>query len=149
MATVDARKELAARVCTILRGALVAGVVPGGGTALLACQPRLEKQLAAARNVDERAAYRVLLRALEEPARAIATNAGAEPSVVLNKLERCGTGYGWDVMTESLVDVKHFGILDSAAVLRTAVSSAVRGASQALTIDVLVHRRNPEESMMP
>lgn len=149
MPAVDARKELAARVCAILRGALVAGAVPGGGTALLACQPRLERLLASVTNVDERAAYRILLRALEEPARAIATNAGAEPSVVLSKLTRFGPGYGWDVMTDSLVDVKHFGVLDSAAVLRTAVSSAIRGASQALTIDVLVHRRNPEESMMP
>lgn len=149
MPAVDARKELAARVCSILRGALVTGAVPGGGTALLACRPRLEGLLGLATNVDERAAYRILLRALEEPVRTIAMNAGSEPGVVLDKLAHFGPEYGWDVMTDSLMNIEQLGILDSAAVLRTAVSSAIRGASQALTIDVLIHRRNPEESMMP
>jgi chaperonin GroEL len=146
---IDARKELAARVCTILRGALSTGVVPGGGAALLACQPRLESLLALTTNADERAAYRILLRALEEPTRTIAMNAGSDPSSVLARRGRAGLEHGWDHRSDGPADVEHFDILDSASVLRTAVSSAIRGASQALTIDVLVHQRKPDESMMP
>jgi len=145
----DARSNLAARVGGILRGALVHGAVPGGGAALLACQPRLEMLLSSAMDDDERAAYRILLRALEEPARTIATNAGGDPGFTPSQCRRPVFLSGRDLATGEPMDGGQSGLLDSAAVLSTAVSSAVRGASQALTIDVLVHRRNPAESMVP
>lgn len=145
----NARKDLAARVCTILRGALTNGVVPGGGAALLACQPRLETHLVSAAGDDERAAYRILLRALEEPARTIAANAGGDSGFTLGQRLRPSSPRACSLAASETSEADHSGILDSASVLRTAVSSAIRGASQALTIDVLVHRRNPEESMTP
>jgi len=144
----DTRTDLAARVGTILRGALTNGALPGGGAALLACRPRLEALLISATDEDERAACRILLRALEEPARTIEANAGGDAGVAFGL--RVGTGS--PPATEPAsgpIGTGQSGILDSASVLRTAFSSAVRGASQALTIDVLVHRRNPEESMLP
>lgn len=145
----DARTDLTARVCTILRGALTNGAVPGGGAALLACQPRLEARLVSATDDEERAACRILLRALEEPARTIAANAGGDAEITLDQRLRPGSPPASDAATGEPIEGDQSGILDSASVLRTAVSSAVRGASQALTIDVLVHRRNPEESMLP
>ncbi len=136
---IERRKELAERTADALRGAIVEGVLPGGGASLLACRPALRQMADQSSDPDERAAYRILVRALEEPIRTILTNAGHDASEVMAEIKRADAGHGFDVRSGQVVDVAQAGILDSASVQQEAVRSAVAGAALALTIDVLVH----------
>lgn len=143
---ITARKELAQRTADALRGTIMEGVLPGGGVALLACRPALQKLLDQSTDADERAAYRILIRALEEPIRTILTNAGYDASEVMAEIKRAGPGYGFDVRSGKIVNAVEAGILDAAAVQKEAMHSAIAGAALALTVDVLVQRRYPPQS---
>ena len=137
------RQEKAQHTADAIRGALIDGVLPGAGVALLNCRPALQARLEAATSPDERAAYRILLQALQEPARTIAANAGYSPSETLGQVDRAGPTDGFDVMTGRVVDVCQAGILDPAKAQKTALQSAVASAALALTTEVLVHHKKP------
>jgi chaperonin GroEL len=145
----NVRKELAERTAEAVRGAMLEGVVPGGGVALLACRQPLRERLAQAADPDERAAYRILLRALEEPARVLIANAGHDPSEMMAEIRLAGQGHGFDVQAERVVNMAEAGILDAASVLRAAVWRAVNGAGIALTTGALVHRKKPYQTANP
>ena len=100
-------------------------MVPGGGVALLNCRPALQQRLEQAANTDERAAYRILVHAMEAPIRAILTNAGYDASEVLAQIKLAGPEYGFDVRSGRVVDMEQAGIWDAAAVLKAAVHGAV------------------------
>lgn len=138
---INARKELAERTAAAIRGAMMEGVVPGAGVALLACRPALQELLAGAVDPDERAAYRILIEAMAEPLRTIVTNAGYDDRDVLAEIKLAGLGYGFDVTTGRVVDIKTAGLYDAASVQRLAVYSALASAGQALTVDVMIHRK--------
>jgi chaperonin GroEL len=142
----NARKELAERTAEALRGAIMEGVLPGGGASLLACRPALERMMDQSSDPDERAAFRILIRALEEPLRTIVTNVGFDDREIMAEIKRAGPGYGFDVVSEQIVDMAQAGIFDVATVLKSAVHSAIAGAALALTTDVLVHHKKPEEA---
>ncbi len=144
---VEARKELAEHTAEAMRGALRDGVVAGGGIALLACRPFLQQRARQAADLDQRAAYSILAKALGEPARVILENAGLDSHEILAQLRQAGPGFGFDIDQGEIVDMVEAGICDSAAVVREAVFSAVHGAALALTTDVLVHRRLIHESI--
>ena len=146
---IDTRKELAERTAEALRGAIMEGVLPGGGVSMLACRPALQEVLDQSTDPDERAAYRMLIRALEEPIRTILTNAGHDASEVMAEIKQAGTGRGFDVRSGQIVDMAEAGIFDVASVYKAAVHSAIASAALALTIDVLIHRKKPPESMTP
>jgi chaperonin GroEL len=143
----EARKAVAERAVTGLRNAVMGGVAPGGGAALLRAQSALAGL--AARDEDERMAFAVLSRALEEPLRAIARNAGLVPDVIVERARVAPDGWGLDARSGRIVDLRLAGILDAALVLRKAVETAVSGAALALTTDVIVHHRKPAESIEP
>ena len=134
---------IAERTAQAMRGALADGVVPGGGAALLACHPALEQAQAAAEDPDERAAYRILARAVEAPMRAIIRNAGFDEYATTSLVRAAGQGYGLDVETGRVVDMAAAGIYDPANVVKSAAYAAISGAALALTVDVVVHRRRP------
>jgi chaperonin GroEL len=140
------RRELAERAALTLRSALRAGVVNGGGIALLDCRAGLKAFAKQLLHDDEQMACRALTKALEAPARAILANSGFDPSGFLSQL---GHGHGVDARTGQIVDMRSAGILDSAASVRGALISAVRGAALALTVDVVIHKRNPQASVNP
>jgi len=142
---IEARKELAERTANVLRGAIMEGVVPGGGVSLLACRPALQRMVDQSTDPDEHAAYRILIKALEEPIRTILTNAGHNASEVMAEIKRAGAGYGFDVRSRQVVDMVQAGIFDAASVQKAAVHSAIAGAALALTVDVLIHHKKPEE----
>jgi chaperonin GroEL len=146
---IKARTALAERTADTLRNAITKGVVPGGGASLLACRPAIQKMAERAQELDERTAYRILSRALEEPTRIILHNAGYRPSEYIGKINQAGSGFGLDVRTGKIVNMAEAGIIDSASVLTHAFHSAVSGAALALTVDVLVHRKRPEMSLEP
>jgi chaperonin GroEL len=142
-----AKKELAERTTKTLRAAMIDGVLPGGGTALLATRSVLVEKMHSAKDTDERAAYSILLRSIEEPFRTLMENAGYEPGYILSCLDTLDEKHGFDLRRKSVVDVYESGLLDPAGVLKEAVHSAVSSAGLLLTTDVLVHRKNPPEAL--
>jgi chaperonin GroEL len=142
---IKARTDLAERTAGMIREALMYGVTAGGGAALLGCRPALRRLLADSSEADARAAYQILLRAVERPMRVIASNAGYDPEAVLAQVEQTGPGYGLDATTGQVVAMTQAGILDVASVLKSAVSSAVSSAALALTVEVMVQHRMPEQ----
>lgn len=145
----DARKEVAERTLSLLRGALRDGVLPGGGTALLACKSILQTRLSGTSEPEAAAANRILVKALEEPIRTLLTNAGYDDSEILAEIKKSPPGSGFDVISANIVNVVEAGILDVASVVKEAVHAAVSSAGLALTTDVIVLRKNPEESAKP
>jgi chaperonin GroEL len=141
---INTRKNLAERTALALRAAIQDGVVAGGGIALLQCRNVLERRWALAEDIDERAAYRILIEALAVPARTMFRNAGYDPSEVFAALSHEAPGIGFDVVANRMVDPCEAGILDSALVLKTSVRNAISTAALALTIDSLVHLAKPE-----
>ncbi|HWI36054.1 MAG TPA: chaperonin GroEL [Burkholderiales bacterium] len=133
-------KEKKARVEDALhatRAAVEEGVVPGGGVAFIRAKQALGKKLKGD-NEDQEAGIKIVMRALEEPLRIIVDNAGAEPSVVLNKvLENTGT-YGFNAQTEEYGDLVQQGVIDPTKVSRTALQNAASVASLMLTTDAMV-----------
>jgi chaperonin GroEL len=144
-ADMDARKDLAQKTAEVLRGVLRDGVVPGGGVALLDCRPALERRLEESADPDEHAAYRILIEAMEGPARAIARNAGYDDSEIMAYVNTAGPGHGFDAVAGEVTDMMQKSIVDVAAVQKAAVSRAISTAAMTLTVDVLIHHRFPEE----
>ncbi len=142
---VERRVELAKRTADAMRGAMREGVVPGGGIALLDCRDALRPCLKNAQDTDERAAYQMLLTALEAPFRVIVENGGFLPGKALAEIERGEPGCGFDVLKQKVVNMREAGIFDSASVVKSVVRSAVSGVGLALTTDVIIHRKNPPE----
>jgi chaperonin GroEL len=147
--TIKARQELAKRTAEAMRGAVREGVLPGGGVSLLACRPVLQDKLERTTDSVERAAYRILIKALEAPIRTIISNAGYEASQIMAEITQAGPGYGFDVTSGQVVKMTEAGIFDAAGVQTAAVRSAISSAALALTIDVLVHHKKPQQSSRP
>ena len=146
---VKARVETAKRTATTLRLAIMEGVLPGGGTALLDCLPALREKLTQSINSDERAAYNILIKALEEPFRTIVSNAGYDDSDLMAKIRMAGSGYGFDVTSGEVVDTFKSGIYDATAVQKAVIYGAISTAAMALSVDVLIHRAEPEQAPLP
>jgi chaperonin GroEL len=154
---VKVRNELVERTADVLRGAVREGLLPGGGAALLACRPAMRCLLDGSTEEDERAAYRILLRALEEPLRTIVANAGYDAADVMAEIKQVGASrsanssafYGFDVISGQVVDTVKARILDVAPVQKAAVRCAIASAALGLTIDVLVHHKKPELDYTP
>lgn len=139
------RKELADQTVGSLRAAIREGILPGGGSAFLACRPRLQDAFDQTTSPDERAAYGILLKALETPARTIYSNAGYEASQVMAQLSFAEPDSTFDVFAGEVVKLEDSGIYDVASVQKAAMFSAVSTAALALSVDVLVHYEKPRE----
>lgn len=146
---IDARVEVAKRTATTMRLAMIDGVLPGGGMALLACRPALQKKLATSTDPDERAAYRILIRAMETPFRTIVSNAGYDASDMMAEVRLAGPGHGFDATRGQVVEMMKAGIYDATAVLKAVVFGALSTSAMALTVDVLVHHAEPEQAPLP
>jgi chaperonin GroEL len=125
------------------RAAIEEGVVPGGGVALIDARKAMDKTKVTG---DEQIGLNILMRALEEPARLIAENAGKEGSVIVSKI---GKGIGYDARKEEYVDMIQAGILDPVKVTRLALENAASVASMLLTTEaVVVEEPKKDEPMM-
>jgi chaperonin GroEL len=133
------REELAKRTAAAMRGAIMEGVLPGGGVSLLACRPALRSLLDESADSDARAAYRILIKALEAPIRAIVSNAGYDASDAMAEIKLIGPDHGFDVTSGQVANMMQAGIWDAAVVQKSAVYTAIASAGLALTIDVLIH----------
>ncbi|MCC6801404.1 MAG: hypothetical protein IT319_00865 [Anaerolineae bacterium] len=143
----DILRQKAETCIRVLPAAMRHGILPGGGVAYLNCIARLN-ELAAC---DEEAwGISVVARALEIPFKRIVRNSGNEtPSAVLRNAQIHGENFGFDAVTEQIVDMTEAGIWDSADVLVTAFRTAASGAMMALTVESVVLGRNPKTSSHP
>jgi chaperonin GroEL len=118
------------------RAALEEGIVPGGGVALLAAQSAIT--LDGFDDPDEATGAKIVHRALEEPLRQIAENAGLEGSVVVNDVRKAKKGWGLNAATGEIVDLVAAGIIDPAMVTRSALQNAASIAKNILTTEAIV-----------
>ncbi len=118
------------------RAALEEGIVPGGGVALLSAQEAIQAD--ALGEPDERTGALIVRRALEEPLRQIADNAGLEGSVVVNDVRNAESGHGLNAASGEIVDLVSAGIIDPAMVTRSALQNAASIAKNILTTEAIV-----------
>jgi len=119
------------------RAAVEEGIVAGGGTAFINAMPAVEALMNTLEG-DEKIGVKTVLRALEEPVRQIAFNAGVEGSVVVNKIKASEVGVGYNALTEEYMDMLKNGIVDPTKVTRSALQNAASVASMVLTTESVV-----------
>jgi chaperonin GroEL len=145
-ATESEMKEKKARVEDALhatRAAVEEGIVPGGGVALLRAKKVLDELKGA--NSEQDAGIRIVRRAVEEPLRWIAANAGQEPSVIVDKVLNAKGAMGFNAATEVFEDLIKAGVIDPKKVVRTALQNAASVASLLLTTDAMIAEQPDEE----
>ncbi len=130
------------------KAAVEEGIVAGGGTAFLNALPAVEK-LVAKTEGDEKTGVKIVLKALEEPVRQIAKNAGVEGSVIVDKVLSQKKNVGYNALTEEYVDMLETGIVDPTKVTRNALQNAASVASMVLTTESLVADIKEPEVVAP
>ena len=143
-ATETEMKEKKARVEDALnatRAAVEEGIVAGGGVALVRCLETLGKMKIKA---DQKLGVKVLMRAIEEPLRQIANNAGREGSVVIDKVKGAQGSFGYNAESDTYEDLMKAGVIDPTKVVRLALQNAASVASLMLTTQAMVAEK-PEE----
>ena len=125
------------------RAAVEEGIVPGGGVALLRAQRDLDQLKLEG---DQAIGVIIIKRALEEPTRVIASNAGFDPAVVIEKIKNSEINVGFDARNEVYVDMFKAGVVDPTKVTRTAVQNAASIASLLLTTETMIAEIPEEKS---
>jgi len=139
------------------RAAVEEGIVPGGGVTLVNAisvldevVAEIEKSLSTSEASDEKMGIQIVRRALEEPIRQIATNAGVEGSVVVDAIKRCDkNGWGFNAATEEYGDMISMKIVNPAKVERSALQNAASIASMVLTTEALIADKPEDKPAMP
>ncbi len=130
------------------RAAVEEGIVAGGGTAFINVIPEVAKLLDTTSG-DTKTGIRIVLKALEEPVRQIATNAGLDGSVICEKVKNSKAGIGFDALNEVYVDMIKVGIVDPAKVTRSALQNAASASAMLLTTEAVVADIPQPEPPMP
>jgi chaperonin GroEL len=142
-------KEKKARVEDALhatRAAVEEGIVPGGGVALIRASAALEALMV---GDEERVGVNIVRRAMEDPCRWIANNAGWEGSIVLDKIKNNKGAFGFNAASEEFEDLMKAGIVDPTKVVRTALQNAASVAGLLLTTEAMVAEKPEEKAAMP
>ncbi len=142
-------KEKKARVEDALhatRAAVEEGIVPGGGVAFLRTLPDLEKMKLPG---DQQIGINIVKRALEEPTRQLAKNAGKEGSVIVEQVKKAEGANGYNVMSEKIEDMVAAGIIDPTKVTRTALQNASSIAALLVTTEAVIVEKPEEEKAGP
>jgi chaperonin GroEL len=142
-------KEKKARVEDALnatRAAVEEGIVPGGGVAYLRCLPHLRKIKLEG---EQQTGLEIIHRALEEPIRQIAANAGMEGSVVAERVKQEKGAFGFDADKEEYTDMIEAGIIDPTKVVRLALQNAASVASLLITTEAVVAEKPKKEQAGP
>jgi chaperonin GroEL len=142
------RKHRVEDALSATRAALEEGIVPGGGVALLHAQQTVAG-LIDSLDGDERTGARIIYRALEEPIRQIAMNAGADGSIVVDKVRTQSDSIGFNALTGEYEDLVAAGIIDPTMVTRSALQNAASIGSLIVTTDVVVAEPEEETPAMP
>jgi chaperonin GroEL len=151
-ATESEMKEKKARVEDAMhatKAAVEEGIVAGGGVALVRCVKPLEAAEKKQKNEDQAVGVRIVRRAVEEPLRQIAANAGHEGSVVVNQVKELEGDKGFDAQEEKFISMINAGIIDPTKVVRTALQNAASIAGLMLTTEALVSELPEEDKKAP
>ncbi len=151
-ATEAEMKEKKARVEDALhatRAAVEEGIIPGGGVALLRAAEWSKLSSFDAGNVEQNIGIKLLLRAIEEPLRQIACNAGWEGSVVVNKVREGKGSYGFNAASEIFENLEDAGVIDPTKVARTALQNAASVASLLLTTEAMIAEKTEPKKNAP
>ncbi len=127
------------------RAAIAEGIVPGGGVAYIRCLDRLAKLKGA--NEDEQTGIAIVERAIEEPLRQIASNAGVEGAVVVQKVREAEGDYGYNARTDSYEHLLAAGVIDPAKVTRVALENAASIAGMFLTTECVIADKKEEKAI--
>jgi chaperonin GroEL len=141
-----ARQHKTEDALSATRAAVEEGIVPGGGVALLNCIKALDKVQVAG---EEAIGIAILRRALEEPIRQIAANAGVEGAVVIEKIRQNNGTVGFNAATMKYEDLLSAGVVDPTKVVRSTIQNAASAASILLTTEAMVVEKPKKESPMP
>ena len=145
---VKERKDRVEDAMHATRAAIQEGIVPGGGLALLHGLKSLDKLKP--HNNDQEVGIRIIRQALTAPCRQIATNAGADGSIVVGKLlESSDSTHGFDAQNNRYGDMVKFGIIDPTKVVRTALQDAASVASLMITTEAMVAEKPEPKPAMP
>jgi len=142
------RKHRVEDALSATRAALEEGIVPGGGVALLHAQISVA-DLVESLDGDEKTGARIIYRALEEPIRQIAENAGADGSIVVDKVRTQSDSIGFNALTSEYEDLVAAGIIDPTMVTRSALQNAASIGSLIVTTEVVVAEPEEETPAMP
>jgi chaperonin GroEL len=142
------RKHRVEDALSATRAALEEGIVPGGGVALLKAQSPVG-DLVGTLEGDQRTGASIVHRALEEPIRQIAYNAGADGSIVVDKVRGQGAGYGFNALTGEYEDLIQAGVIDPAMVTRSALQNAASIGALIVTTEVVVAEPEEDVPAMP
>ena len=140
-ATETEMKEMKLRIEDALaatKAAVEEGIIAGGGTSFINAIPAVAKVLDEVSEPDEKTGVKIILKALEEPVRQIAKNAGLEGSVIVEKIKESKPGIGFNALVEEYMDMVENGIVDPAKVTRSALQNAASVASMVLTTESIV-----------
>jgi chaperonin GroEL len=138
--------EVAEQAMKAVQAGMESGIVPGGGAAYLRCIAALQELDGEG---DEKSGIRIVARALEEPMRCIATNAGVHAPLAIDQALSAGPNYGLDVRRKKIVNMLDEGIADPTRVVRRALQLAASGAMMLITTEALVLHRKPQETFEP
>lgn len=150
-ATETEMKEIKLRIEDALsatKAAVEEGIVAGGGTSYINALPAVEKLLEQTEG-DEKTGVQIVLKALEEPVKQIAKNAGLEGSVIVDKVKAQAQSVGYNALTEEYVDMIQAGIVDPVKVTRSALQNAASVAAMVLTTESLVADKPEPEKAAP
>jgi len=152
-ATETEMKEMKLRIEDALaatKAAVEEGIIAGGGTSYINAIPSVEALLADIDDADEKTGVQIILKALEEPVKQIAKNAGLEGSVIVDKIKSSEAGIGFNALIEQYVNMVENGIVDPAKVTRSALQNAASVASMVLTTESIVADKvDPNAQAMP
>jgi chaperonin GroEL len=142
------KKALVEDALHATRAAVEEGIVPGGGVALLRAQGALDEM--SLDREDEQVGVQILRRALEHPIRQIAMNAGAEGSIVVERVRgEKSANFGYNALTEVYEDLVEAGVIDPTKVVRSALQNAASIAGLLLTTEAVVVEEPEDEKMPP
>ncbi|MBE7050230.1 MAG: chaperonin GroEL [Ruminococcaceae bacterium] len=152
-ATETEMKEMKLRIEDALaatKAAVEEGIVAGGGTSYINAIPAVEKAVDEVQEPDAKTGVKIILKALEEPVKQIAKNAGLEGSVIVDKIKGSKAGIGFNALIEEYVDMVEAGIVDPAKVTRSALQNAASVASMVLTTESIVaDKEDPNANVAP
>jgi chaperonin GroEL len=140
-ATETEMKEMKMRIEDALsatKAAVEEGIIAGGGTSYINAIPSVAKAMDEVEEADAKTGVAIILKALEEPVKQIAKNAGLEGSVIIEKIKNSKPGIGFNALIEEYVDMVEAGIVDPAKVTRSALQNAASVASMVLTTESIV-----------
>ena len=145
---VKERKDRVDDAMHATRAAVEEGILPGGGVALLRAAKALDN--VAVDNPDQKTGVEIVRRAIEQPVRQIAENAGAEGSIIVGKLrEKTEFGYGWNAQTNEFGDLYAQGVIDPVKVVRAALQDAASVAGLLVTTEAMVAEKPKKEAAAP